>query len=64
MDLEPITGAPKAGGFVIVFDETRGEYDVARWSKQDAAWVNEGGEQEANQGHKTKDPLPPASAHT
>jgi hypothetical protein len=44
MDLEPITGAPKTGEFVIVFDETRGEYDVARWSKQDAAWVNEGGE--------------------
>jgi hypothetical protein len=41
MDLEPIARAPKSGEFVILFDEVKGAYEVARWSADKDAWIGD-----------------------
>src|SRR4051812_43298019 len=38
-----IETAPKDGTLVIIGDEGRGSYELARWSTEQSAWVGENG---------------------
>jgi hypothetical protein len=39
-----IETAPQDGKFVILEEDARGNYDVARWSSEAGGWVGEDGE--------------------
>lgn len=41
MPLEPIETAPRDGTFIILHDEEKGAYEVARWSGSDGRWSQE-----------------------
>jgi hypothetical protein len=44
MPLEPIGTAPQTGAFIILHDEEKGVYEVARWLKAEGRWSQEGGD--------------------
>jgi hypothetical protein len=43
MELEAIARAPKSGASVILFDQIKGAYEIARWSAEQERWVRDDG---------------------
>lgn len=44
MQLEPIETAPRTGTFIILHDEEKGVYEIARWEASEGRWSQEQGD--------------------